>query len=347
MTARELLDRCILVGPPSVLSKDDYAEASAELEDALATIPEVISVYATGGVTNPGISDLDRVAVAEAPVQTDVWERLSPRTRSVAMHSPFLVDRASFERHRWFAHLEPLRLALGDSIDLAQPSRPDLLRQLLALEGFLLALLKIHKQVGTGRIKVRSTLCVLHALRYSLELGGLPRDTATGAWQLLEDVANLRGSWFSLESHEAGARLRTVIAMAVKALPRAISELSLPTVESDTHARAEIRLPSPWAAISLVRAHPRGIAPHPLRPTPRPLNRVRRLAEAHWRVRRLKLAMPPPAFDLLAAGRMKYESDPLSQRREIVAAYLAYLGACGGEWSTIGFANSFSRERRS
>ena len=344
MTVRDPIHRCRLVGLPPALSQADYAEAGAELEEALAALPEVISVYATGGVTNPGISDVDRVAVANAPVGDDAWMRLSPRTRTVAMHSPFLVDRTTFEGHRWFARLEPLRLVFGKAIEVYEPDEPALLGRLLAAEGLVLALLKIHKQLGTGRIKVRSTLCLLHSLRHSLELGGIGEGDAADAWRLVEDVADLRESWFSLEAREREERARVAIARALNALPQAISRLSPPPGEGDARPGVAFRLAPPWTAFTLVRADPERGAPAPPRSTPPPLNRMRRLSEAHWRMRRLDLQLTPPAFNLLALERHPDGCETLEKRCAIVRAYREYLGTSTGQWSAIGFAHSFTPE---
>jgi hypothetical protein len=72
-----------------------------------------------------------------------------------------------------------------------------------------------------------------------------------------------------------------------------------------------------------------------------PLNRIRRLTEMHWRMRRLDVELAAPAFDLLALERRTDGSEPLRRRHAIVRAYGKYLGACAGEWSAIGFAHSF------
>ena len=71
---------------------------------------------------------------------------------------------------------------------------------------------------------------------------------------------------------------------------------------------------------------------------------MRRLSEAHWRVRRLDLELTPPAFDLLALERHADGSEPLAKRHAIVHAYRKYLGASAGQWSAIGFAHSFTPE---
>jgi hypothetical protein len=342
VTVRDLVDRCRLVALPPPLSEADYAEAGAELEEVLAALPQVVSVYATGGVTAPGISDLDRIAVATALVSTDVWTRLSQRTRTVAMHSPFLVDRATFEGHRWFARLEPLRLVFGEEIEVDEPGEPTLLGRLLAAEGLVLALLQVHKQLGTGRIKVRSTLCLLHSLRHSLELGGIDEAEAPDTWRLVEEVAELRDSWFSLDAGERDERTRAALARALDALPQAISRLAPQPVESDASAGAALRLPPPWTAFKLVRVDSE--PPPPPRPTPPPLNRIRRLSEAHWRMRRFDLELAAPAFDLLAVERRPDGHETLEKRSAIVRAYREYLRASTGQWSAIGLAHGFAPE---
>jgi hypothetical protein len=344
VTVRDVVERCILVSPPAALSEADYAEAAAELEGVLAAVPEVMSIYATGRVANPGISDLDRIAVAKTPVTTDGWARVSQRTRTVAMHGPFLVDRATFERHRWFAHLEPLELVHGEAVAVEEPGERALLGRLLAVEGLVIALMNLHKQLGTGRMKVRSTLCLLHSLRHSLALSDIPTDDAAHARQLLDDVAGLREEWFSVGTNEAEERMREIVARALVVVPEAISRLPSPASKSAGRSVSSMHLSGPWATFTLVRDAPRPEAPSPPRPTPRPLNRIRRLTEAHWRIRQLNLKVAAPAFDLLVLEAHADRWEPLMKRRVTVSAYREYLGACRGHWSAIGFAPSFVSE---
>src|SRR5919198_74855 len=97
---------------------DQYEHASQEIAEALRQLPGLVAAYRAGSVSAPGISDLDWVAVIEpGSAAFDVWSGLSERTRYLAMHAPFLVDPATFRRHRWFAHLEPLELSFGAPIE--------------------------------------------------------------------------------------------------------------------------------------------------------------------------------------------------------------------------------------
>jgi hypothetical protein len=342
VTERDLVNRCMLVDPPTALSARDYAEAGAELEERLAELPGVISVYAIGGVSSLGVSDLDRIAVADAPVTVDIWERLSPKTRQVAMHGPFLVDRATFRRHLWFAHFENLRLVRGEAVDVQRPTESTMLARLLAVEGLVLGLLKIQKQVGTGRLKVRSLLCLLHSFRYSLELSGVPRAENSEAWGVVEAADRLRGNWFSLPPAERAEGIRDVTAISFTALATALGTIPPPPT-TPPPATGRIEVPAPWNAFTLLRnGAPGGTEVSLPRPTPWPLNRIRRLTEVHWRIRHRVLALPSSAFDWLMLGQGTSGSQPVAARSPTVRAYKQYLNASSGHWSAIGFAPSFA-----
>ena len=168
---------------PLAASLEDYGHAAHELESRLLELPGLVALYGTGAVSAPGISDVDRIAVVDGhrPVPS-VWERLSGRTRYLAMHSPFLVDTATFRRHRWFAHLEPLELLHGTEVGLEAPPDPGYARRLAGAESLVIMALRLVKQIWTAQVKVRPLLCELHNLRHDLTLGGLGRDRAPDAW---------------------------------------------------------------------------------------------------------------------------------------------------------------------
>jgi hypothetical protein len=182
---------------PLPASLEDYGHAADELDSKLLELPGLVALYGAGAVSAPGISDVDRIAVVDGhrPVPS-VWERLSGRTRYLAMHTPFLVDTATFRRHRWFAHLEPLELLHGPEVGLESPPDPGYARRLAGAESLVIMALRLVKQIWTAQVKVRPLLCELHNLRHDLTLGGLGRDRASDAWAVADEVGALRKTWF-------------------------------------------------------------------------------------------------------------------------------------------------------
>ena len=136
-------------------------------------LPGLIAIYSVGGVSAPGISDLDRVAVVSGTGKVpSIWPRLSEETRALAMHPPFLVDRRTFANHRLIAYLEPAELTAGEAIEVEDPPAPDYIRRVLGAESILLNLVRMLKYRVTGRLKVRAVLCQLQMVRHGLTLAG-------------------------------------------------------------------------------------------------------------------------------------------------------------------------------
>ena len=332
-----------MVALPSAVSPDEHLGAAAEIEERLASLPGVVAVYATGGMSAPGISDIDRVAVLETPVSIDsVWSKLPDRTREIAMHSPFAVDVKTFQRHRWFACLEPLELVSGEPVppDREVPDPYGL--KLLGVEGLVIGLLKLLKQRSAGRLKARPLLCELHALRHSLRLAELAPELAPAAWRLIEDVGEVRQTWFEQRALEHHAGVRALAAAAPAALLQALDALQ-PRAEAGDGLSAGLPMSAPWGNVTLVPAGGRANRTPAFR-VPRTValtSRSRRLPELRWRLRRRRLALPPPAFTWLQEPGDPEEASLRDERDAMVLRYGAFLNACGGRWSSIGFARSF------
>lgn len=317
----------------------EYERASAEIEATLQRIPGLIAIYSTGGVTVPGISDIDRIAVVEgaAPVRS-TWSSLSNGTRRLALHAPFVVDRSTFARHRWFAHLEPLELRWGDPVPFVDPPRWDLAHWLLAVEGASMTALKLMKLALMGRIKVRSVLCELHTLRFALSLGGLSEGQAQTAWRFTTDAAALRMEWFDLPLAVAVKRL---LGLVDDAWPAAIATLKALVARDDAgcgRPPAQLPLGAAWRNVVLAPGEP---APTALAAasagSARALwSRSRRGAAFVWQARTRTLRLPGPVVAALGdPGRgEEYGAD----RRQIVREYRGFLEELAPAYSGIGLA---------
>jgi hypothetical protein len=330
---------------PERAEPQEYERASEELEEWLARLPGAMAIYRTGSVSVPGISDIDRIAVVNglgpAP---EIWSRLSPRTRYLAMHGPFLSDAETFARHRWFADPHPLTLAWGRPLAVEQDPGGELGASLLAAEGLVVAALRLAKQAVTGRVKVRPLLCELNTVKLHLELAGLDRPTAGRAWQLADDVTRLRTAWFG---PAAGRReridaLRSLLRDALPAVAEAVAALAARrSFDLDAGPQlGSLRLRGPWSNVLLLpgggleisvrravggRALPRGAG---------------RLAELRWRLARVELRLPTSVAALLT-GADDAQAEFLRQRREIVRRYSEFMAASARDYSAIGLAAVF------
>jgi hypothetical protein len=329
---------------PSPAGIDEYEDAAREIEGLLEGLPGIVAVYRTGGVSAPGISDIDRIAIVEAGAPLpSVWDRMSPRTRSLAMHGPLLADVTSFRRHRWFAHLEPLELAFGDSVDLEERPLPSYSEPLIAAESMTVALLSMVKQISTGVLKVRPALCQLNNLRHALALARLDRDEAGSGWDLAGDVERLRGAWFESGDGDREAHAAEIAGRAGPALLEALTALGRRSASAHELSAGEpegLTLGDPWSGV-LLTSHENARAAVSGIPRLRlPLARSARLAELRWRAARPRIALHPGVLSLLE-GRGDDVARFRSARDELVRGYRDFVSENRAGYSPIGFASPF------
>jgi hypothetical protein len=330
-----------LAALPQPATLDEYARASEEIESQFRSLPGIVAIYEAGSVSVPGISDLDRVVViSRGHAVPAVWSRLSERARYLAMHSPFLVDQATFRRHRWFAHLEPLRLSLGEAVELENRPFPEYSELLLGVEGLVACLVRVLKQVSTLRLKVRPSLCQLHSVRHGLVLAGLTPENAPDAWRITEEVAELRRSWFALPDPR---RSELVKQAAMEAVPALLDALWTLGDQRGSHrlAARELRLGAPWSNVTLA---PSDTPRSSVTGAPRvrlPVTRSARVAEIRWRRACLEVPVHPAVLTLLTdpgeAGHRQFRS----ARGELLREYRTFLATSGRGYSPIGQALSF------
>jgi hypothetical protein len=328
-----------LVAWPLPARPDEYTSASQEIEALLERLPGRVAVYRTGSIAVPGISDLDRIAVVEGSVTvSSVWPRLSERARYLAMHTPFLADRATFERHRWFAYLEPLELCFGSAVQVDARPSSDHGELLMGAESLMACLLRLVKQISTGRLKIRQFLCELNNVKHGLGLAGLDQRDVPSAWRVAEDVAMLRASWFSSPRPERAEAVRDLAARAAPALLQALAILGEKCEPEQGPTR--MRLRAPWSNVTLVA---RESSLNNVIDAPRmsfPFNRSARIAELRWRGARPEIPLHPGVLGLLA-GSDRSQREFRTARDEIVRSYSRFLDVSGRGYSGIGLAMPF------
>jgi len=320
---------------------EEYERAGAEIEALLRDIPGIVAIYRTGGISAPGISDIDLIAVTERGVSTvpSIWPGLSSRTRDLAMHSPFLVDVDTFVKHRWFAYLDPLERAWGDTIDVEEPPAMDLCRELIGMEGLVYGLLRLAKQAVSGRVKVRPTLCLVHTLAHDLRLLGLDHTRDPDGWAVVGEVDQLRRSWFDLEADHGGRerRFRAVVSAAYRA---SLSTLEIASLEPDgvMLSRASSRLGEPWTNVVVVATSGDSADLRVTWQIPVPLrSRFPRVAELAWRLSRLELVVP---MDLSRGERRPEAQRVIDERTRLVRRYREQFVRRNPTYSPIGIATS-------
>jgi hypothetical protein len=323
---------------PLPTQMEEYERAAEELDAGLYQLPGLVALYRTGSIGAPGISDLDRVVVTSEHVSLpSFWRQLQPRTRYLAMHSPFAADYETFARHRLFSRLEPLELLGGSEVPLENVLRPGESDLLLGTEGLVVALLKVVKQTTVGRIKVRPMLCELNNLQRDLRLTRIDPDDAPAAWKIAHDVTQVRSDWWSLTRAERIDAVRTIQAHARDAINQALAAIAL-RVATDG-AGSELALRGPWSNVTVKADAPPRRCRYSV--IPRALAaRSRKGAEARWRFGSYTVDVPRGIIGILDGS---FGSPSFRHRRgSVLHRYRTFLRDAAPGYAALGHAWVFS-----
>lgn len=199
-----------LIAEPRIASLSDYHTAIDHMTGKMMAQPGVAAVYQLGGLTSPGISDLDMLVVFE----DDAGCELNPRAHLPAMsdylftHGLFGTSRSHFiesARHTFFHNLRLLDgehvverddIVVGDDAMKRQWAREFLVRMLVNME--------VEHQFST--LNVRNLLLQGKALIYDLEfLNADDPEFST----LLETILDWRARWF--DRRPADAEVKSLV----------------------------------------------------------------------------------------------------------------------------------------
>lgn len=194
---------------PCERTHGDYETARDRMVCTLRTLPGIRSIYQVGGVSAPGISDLDMYALFEdaAVCREDPRAGLSRRDRYLFLHPLFGIHRSRFRESLRFPFFHAYRLLWGvDEGMEPAPARPDVSQEVLrqiGLEFLVKSFLSIALQREMGILKVRSLLLHVHSLHYDLDYVGL---TQSDLDPYLEQVRQWRSQWFRRPAGRAELR---------------------------------------------------------------------------------------------------------------------------------------------
>jgi hypothetical protein len=209
-------DRLVLTGLPIARTREHYREAIDDAVSELGDSSGVLAVYQIGGVSAPGISDIDIIVVLDDRVPNPPDSGCyCPRRldRYLYMHGLFAMPSEVFKRRALLTPMNSLTLLHGEDIKEELAVGQDdarILGDVHAIEYLIAALFDLSRQFYYARLKVRALLCSLNALVYDFD--ALVRFGGSKAYRdFASELAELRGSWFedqqlSLESFLGLAR---------------------------------------------------------------------------------------------------------------------------------------------
>lgn len=214
---RTRLDLATVVDKAQSATVEDYRRA---VDGYLRLIPRerVLSIYQTGSVGMPGLSDIDLILVLrgdrrEYPHKYSI-RRMSDQDRYLFGHECDLVDKPSFrDLPLWFPTFTMDHL-YGEEIPVNRDDT-DLDLPLMLLVKYLITKLPtelFHYSFYKGQFYERTCEGMVHSVLHALSLwesaGG---DAIDGSDAFIQSVMELRASWFRREGMDRLDRLKNLL----------------------------------------------------------------------------------------------------------------------------------------
>ncbi len=198
---------------PTELEISHYSKASADVINIINQSCKNTSVYQTGEISKPGISDLDFLIILNDEKQKHklnhfgyLRSSLPPLTQYLLIHNPLMILNPSLWQninklytYKNFIHLSGPLLKTPDSADDSGWAT-SLLQQ---VEQYTFRPMKKNfNQIFTRKISMRRALVSMNTIKYSVNaVQGLGIEIPK--WLTFNnDVTELRNNWFSFEKHQ-------------------------------------------------------------------------------------------------------------------------------------------------
>lgn len=213
---------------------EDYQNATAAEVARLESIPGVVSVYSTGMVKAPGISDLDLIAVVDVQRMNGKvpwalrYALSTPTERYIRTHPIFVVSPEFFSDLNWLGDLSSLVHLHGERFraDSVPGSSEGSLSAITLLETGFHKLFALRSVIMRSVVSARDLLLTLNSVGYSLSVCTRLADCCGEFRQRIEGfrerLTSLRASWHKNSVVEHACVLAELVEQAPELLFRAV-----------------------------------------------------------------------------------------------------------------------------
>lgn len=188
-----------IVDIPQKFNEDAYHTVIDKQVEALSKVDGVKSIYQIGGLSTPGISDIDLVVVFNDGFKYDV----NPRVNNTVIgnylftHGLYGASESHFQKCLKFTFFHNFRLLYGTDLDLkntTEASDQVVLKEQIALEFLFKMYVNLVVQKSYNTIKLRSLFLHIKALPYDFEFLNL---NPVALIKMVNQGVALRNNWFS------------------------------------------------------------------------------------------------------------------------------------------------------
>ncbi len=212
---------------PVQIQKSEYDDSIERMCDRLLKTGVVKCIYQVGGVSDPGISDIDLYVVFR-----DGSKYLENPAANLPFPDSYLFSHKLFgavetiaTRVEQFTYFGNYRLVAGEKSDMTKVNFTQhdtgLIKKQIALEYLIKAWIAISIGLSSGIIKVRSFLLHAKAVQYDIDFLNIQnRELAS----IVQNIIGIRHLWFSQRPDEQ--ELTKLVLDYARELSSAISEVS-------------------------------------------------------------------------------------------------------------------------
>lgn len=220
---------------PHQVSIREYDKNEREFVNYFQRHPVVAAVYKIGGVSDPGISDLDLILVLRENrvLEHRDYEFLTMVDNYIFAHRPFVIPETLFPYIHYFFYASNLRNLAGESYTFARPVSSTEGKQLswfICAEAAVGRLCDIAYQSTWRRnISLRKMLLKLNSIKHNITLLRNIDETIvnTESYAFVSQISELRKSWFSLRKEEQVKETLRTLYKGITILLEIIDELAL------------------------------------------------------------------------------------------------------------------------
>ncbi len=187
----------MLIDYPKYCSLTDYQNAIDEMVSVLSEYEGIYSVFQVGGLSTPGISDIDFFVVFEDDIKCtkQPLSQISAQSRYLFTHSLFGTSKKYANSLEQYTLFKNYKLLWGNDFDVKEnyksPSNELLIQ--IALEYLFKMYLTQQIELKYKTYGVRNFLLLAKAIDYDLKLMKVENGSLR---QLCDQVLQLRDNWF-------------------------------------------------------------------------------------------------------------------------------------------------------
>ena len=186
-----------IIDLPMKYQINDYHDSIMSQVKALSDVSAVVSIYQIGGLSTPGISDIDLVVVFKDRFRYDVNPKIFNNSDGnyLFTHGLYGVSETNFKYSLKFTFFHNFKLLYGNEIKLKnsfKKSDQQIIKEQIALEFLVKMYINLAVQKKYNTIKLRSLFLHIKALPYDFEFLKINPEKLLN---IIKEGINIRNNW--------------------------------------------------------------------------------------------------------------------------------------------------------